>query len=415
MLPYIIYGCCIFLLLWGGKFAGFSGKKFHENSSSIDVSKSIRGLAALGIILHHISQESTFQHAQGFGRYGVLDFFVNRGFFFVAVFFFFSGFGLIKNLNTKENYLDGFLKKRVVKTMLVPFYVNVLLYAVYLAVCRVKMPLIQWVTNFLGITMMNFYAWYPIVAIILYLAFYFIFKNVKNRKLAYFLIFLIIFLQGVFFCFNGHFAWWAGEANWWLKPGAMANAPWWKQSYVIYFYGEWWVNSSMTFLVGMLFAQYEEKIRAWFKKGYWIKLIAVVALFLLCNYWSNKIQGKFGYWTEYSGRGPGILDKFVSYCSQIPQICLFSVSLYVLMMKYYVVNPVSRFFGSISYETYMMNLIGIETFRFLILKNTSSGTEPIYKDGLWNLGLYAVCVIASTVLLALFFKWCSKKANKLIK
>ena len=59
-LTYAVYALCLVLLVWGGKFAGF-GRRFHEDSTSLPVMKSLRGFAALGVILHHISQEAAFQ------------------------------------------------------------------------------------------------------------------------------------------------------------------------------------------------------------------------------------------------------------------------------------------------------------------------------------------------------------------
>ncbi len=409
---YTIYAICILLLLWGGKFAGFRKTSFHEDSFSLDVSKSLRGLAAIGVILHHISQNQTFQIANGQNKPGELSIFVNAGFFFVAVFFFCSGYGLIKSLISKENYFDGFIKKRIVKTLLIPFYVNIILYAIYFVIIGRKMPVAQWICNFVGLTLMNGYAWYPIVAIILYFAFYFIFKNIKNKGLCFFLMFVIIFLLGVLFCFNGHFAWWTGSKNWWLSPGAMQKVDWWKRDQILWFSGEWWVNSIPAFLIGLIFGQYEDKIKNWFKKGYWIKLLIIIILFIAFNMLSNYTQFKYGYWSEYNGKGPGILNKFICYCAQIPQVCFFVILIYVIMMKYYVKNPVTKFFGNISYETYMMNLIALEVFRFIILKN---GMIPILKEGHYNLGIYAACVFALTIVLGLIFKFCNKLVNKLIK
>lgn len=409
-LTYGIYALFIALLIWGGKFAGFKSSQFHEDSTSLDVTKSLRGFAALAIILHHISQEGTFQGAGGYRAPGELSFFVNYGFKLVAIFFFCSGFGLLKSLNTKENYFKGFISKRIIKTIAVPFYVNVLLYALFFIISGQKMPLAHWITNFTGLTLMNDYAWYPIVLVILYLAFYFIFKNIKNRKVCFLLMFIIIFLQGVFFCWNGHFAWWANpEKNWWLVPGAMEKAAWWKQQGIIWFFGEWWVNSSIAFLVGLIFAEYEEKIIAWFKKGYWIKLAAIILIYFAFNTLSGLAQWKMGYWSEYNGKGPGILNKFVCYLSQLPQVIIYVIMIFAILMKYHAQNPVSRFFGNLSYETYMMNLIAITSMRFLIYGRAG---QPVYKTGNYNLALYAVSVIALTVVLALIFKWLNKMVNK---
>ena len=411
---YIIYAFCLILLFWGGKFAGFGKEKFHEDYFSLDVSKSLRGLAAFGVLLHHISQEDAFQNInmmKGWGVPGELSIFVNYGFKFVAIFFFCSGFGLIKSLKTKENYFDCFLKKRVVKTIVIPFYVNVLLYAIWHVIIGDKMPAAHWILNFTGLTLMNDYAWFPVVLTIFYVAFYFIFKNIKNRKVCFALMFLVIFLQGVTFCILGHRAWWAGPENWWLNPAYQPK--WWMQDKIIPFYGEWWVNSGIAFLVGLIFAEYEEKIVNWFKKKYALKFILVLFVFLLTSILNTYVNNKFGYWTEYNKKGMEGMKKFITYCGQIPYVCMYVIVIFTIMLKYHVSNPVTRFFGNISFETYMMNLIAITTFRFLIPVNEWG--MPKIVPGHWNLGLYAACVLAFTILLAFIFKWCNKQANKLIK
>jgi hypothetical protein len=185
----------------------------------------------------------------------------------------------------------------------------------------------------------------------------------------------------------------------------------------MWFFGEWWVNSSIAFFIGMIYANFEEKIVAWFKKCYWIKLLALLVLWMIFNFVSGMAQWKLGYWSEYSGKGPGILNKFVCYLSQLPQVTFFVLFVFTIMMKFYSVNPITKFFGNISYETYMMNLIAIEVFRFLLYKiNPVNGWQvPFYKDGNYNLAIYAVAVLAGTVLLGLIYKLLNNQAKKLIK
>ena len=410
ILTWSVYGLFVLLILFGGKFA-FGKNKFNDDFLSLEATKCLRGIAAVGVILHHISQEGAFQQVKE------LSVFVNAGFYFVAIFFFCSGFGLIKSLKTKENYFDGFLKNRVLKTIVVPFYVSVLIYGIYKLITGQKMPLAHWITNILGLTLMNDYAWYPIVLAILYVAFYFIFKYIKNRKLCFFLMFLVIFAQGVFFAINGHFAWWAGEPNWWLQPNGWANAKWWMQQKIIWFFGEWWVNSSIAFFIGMLYANFEEKIVAWFKKCYWLKLVVLFLLWMIFNFVSGMAQWKLGYWSEYSGKGPGVLNKFICYLSQLPQVTFFVLFVFTAMMKFYSKNPITKFFGNVSYETYMMNLIAIEVFRFLLYKNNpgSPWPMPFYKAGNYNLALYAAAVLAGTIILGLIYRFLNNQAKKLIK
>lgn len=416
IINYITYGLLAVLLLAGGKFAWRKGE-FHEDSASLEVTKNLRGFAAIGVLIHHISQNQAFQMANGYNRPGILFGFVNAGYLFVAIFFFCSGFGLIKSLMTKENYFDGFIKKRVVKTLVIPFYINVVLYAIFIVATGQKLAVQRWIANFLGLCLMNEYAWFPIVCAILYLAFYFIFKNIKNRPLCYGLMLAVILLQGVFFSINGHFAWWSGPKNWWLNPALTYKAKWWQQQGVIWFFGEWWVNSSIAFFIGMLFAQFEEKIRNWFKKLYWLKLILVIVLYLVARFCSMMAQGMLGYWSEFSGKGPGILNKFICYCVQLPEVSLFVIMIFAIMLVYKVQNPVLKFFGNVSFETYMMNLIPITVFDLIIFQNKLI-PGLVAKPGNTDvrlLGLYAVAVIATTVLLGLLFKFLCKIATKRIK
>ena len=60
ILDQVVFYFYLILFIWGGtnKF----GKKleFNDDHTSLDAMKSLRGFAALGVILHHISQEQIF-------------------------------------------------------------------------------------------------------------------------------------------------------------------------------------------------------------------------------------------------------------------------------------------------------------------------------------------------------------------
>ena len=415
-LTYTVYALLIALFIWGGKFAGFKKENFHEDSASLDSFMSLRGFAAIGVILHHISQEQAFQMANHYGtKPGELSIFVNAGYLFVAIFFFCSGFGLIKSLETKPDYFTGFMKKRVVKTLVIPYYVSILIYGILRFATGERFAPVQWVTHILGFTMMNEYAWYPIIAAILYTAFYLIFKNIKNRKVCYTLMALVIILLGMIFCVNGHFTWWAGPKNWWLGASPL-HEKWWAQQKVFWISGEWWINSCPAFFIGMLFAQFEDKIRSWFKKFYWGKLALVLVITVAAYMLSGFGQFKFGWWSEFSGNGPDIGKKIATYFCVIPYSMTFPICLFTIMLKYKVSNPISRFFGKLSLETYMMNLIAITAFRFLMYKpHPQYGSMPFYKTGHYNLAIYFAAVFAATILLGLLYKFLCGLIQKRIK
>ena len=415
-LTYTVYALILALFIWGGKFAGFKKDNFHEDSSSLDSMKSLRGFAAIGVILHHISQEYSFQNANGQGKPGELSIFVNAGFVLVAVFFFCSGYGLIKSLETKTDYLKGFMKKRVLKTLVIPYYVSILIYGILRFASGERFAPLQWVTNLVGITMMNPYAWYPIIAAILYTAFYLFFKNIKNRKLCYVLTGLVILALGAGFCVNGHFPWFAGPKNWWLSQSRPLYRKWWTQQQVWWLSGEWWVNSCPALLIGMIFAHYETQIRDWFRKLYWPKLLLVLLITAATFILSGFGQMHFGWWTEWSGRGPDIGRKFATYFCVIPYSMMLPVLIFSIMLKYKTSNPVSRFFGKYSLDTYMMNLIAITAFRFLLYKpHPQYGSIPVYKTGHYNLAIYFAAVFAATILLGLLYKFLCGLVQKLVK
>lgn len=412
-ITYVIYAICIILLLWGGKFAGFKDTQFHGDSISVDAIKSLHGFAALGILIHHIAQEDAFQYAAQYGQQNELTLFMKSGYKFVAVFFFCSGYGLIKSLNAKHNYLNGFLKRNVVKKLIIPYYVSVLIYGIWHLIIRDEIAPLQWITNLLGLSMMNEYAWYPIVLTILYLTFYFVYENLADNKSRHIFILIIILGQGLYFCLNGHFAWWAAFRNWWTLPSAFSNVTWWMQQKVWLFSGEWWVNSEIAFLIGILVAENEEGLRDWFSHSYWFKLLGLFIAYVITNFVANTMLNVFDYWSEFRGAGPGIINKLICYIAQLPQITCLVLIVYVILMKYNAQNPVSRFFSSISFEAYMMTLISLKSFRFLIMDSTTG--IPVYKPYHWNLGLYAVCVIAGAILLGFIYKWLNRQITKLIK
>ena len=370
------------------------GKKnqFNDDFTSLEVMKSVRGFAAMGVILHHISQEFAFQES------GVLSPFVNAGAYFVAVFFFCSGYGLIKSFDSKKDYLKGFIKKRIVKSIVVPFYVDAILYGLFYFLVKIHFERAQWVTNLLGITMMNVYAWFPIVLSLLYLVFFLSFRFVKNRKACFVIIGVFTVLMGVGACINGHMAWWAGPANWWMDDNFWETSfKWWMDEKIFWFQGEWWVNSAPAFLAGLIFATYENKIVPFFKNKYGSKFFVLI-LITLAAYGLNAYgQTRFGYWTEFNMRGPEIDKKILTYFCQIPLMFIFPFTVFMFLMKYYVVNPVSRFFGKYSLHTYLMNLMALTLLRFLSYNFEES---PFYMGGVYpNLLAFAIGVIILSVLL----------------
>ena len=383
----IVYGLVFILLFWGGTNKFGKKKEFNEDYASLEVMKSIRGIAAIGVMLHHVSQEFAFQEAKA------LSPFVNAGAYFVAVFFFCSGYGLIKSLDTKKDYLKGFIRKRIVKSIVLPFYVNVLIYGLFMLLVRMPFTKTQWVTNLVGVTMMNEYAWFPIVLSLLYLVFFICFRFIKNRPVCFGIIFVFIVALGIGTCINGHFAWWAGPNNWWMTEEGYMSAKWWMHEKVFWFSGEWWVNSAPAFLAGLIFANYEDKIVPFIKKKYAVKFFVLLLITLALNSLSDFGQARFGYWTEYNMNGPEIANKIKTYFCQIPLFFVLGFTVIIFLMKYHTINPVTKFFGKYSLHTYLMNLMAIMSFRFLEIPDT-----PFYNAKFYLFFYCGAVILVSTLL-----------------
>jgi len=390
LLDQIVCYLYVILLVWGG--TNRFGRKgvFNEDYASLNTMKSLRGIAALSILFHHISQEYFFQEK------GVLSPFVNAGAYFVAIFFFCSGYGLLKSLDTKKDYLKGFIRKRVVRAIVIPFYINVLIYGLLIFLVKIPLDRTQWVTNLLGLTMMNRYAWFPIVLALLYLVFYLCFRFIKNRNISFGIIFVFIIAIAMFCCVEGHYAWWYGPENWWMSDQYWEHwMKWWMGENIFWFSGEWWVNSAPAFLTGLVFANYEKQIISFFKKNYARRFGVLLIATVLLNKLNEFGQGYFGYWTEWNGNGPEIGDKIATYFCQLPLFLVLPVTIMIFMLKYHVENPITRFFGKYSLHTYLMNLAAITVLRFIEVPDVVVSVGDVKN----NLLIYAVSVVILSVLL----------------
>ena len=188
----------LIILLIGCKVA--KKGEFHEDFMSYSVIKGLQGFAALAVVLHHVTQDVT---EYGAVYKGVINIFVDTGVLFTGLFFFCSGYGLISSLKTKEDYLQGFLKKRL-PAIVIPFFVcNFLFVLVYFWVGH-RMSALDFLLSLSGLVMYNDQMWFIIELAILYIIFFFSFRKRKSdadgmKKMAVF-----ITIMCVISCFLGH-------------------------------------------------------------------------------------------------------------------------------------------------------------------------------------------------------------------
>ena len=64
VLDQVVFYLYLILFIWGGSNKFGRKLEFNDDFTSLDAMKSLRGFAAMGVILHHISQEEVFQKSE---------------------------------------------------------------------------------------------------------------------------------------------------------------------------------------------------------------------------------------------------------------------------------------------------------------------------------------------------------------
>jgi membrane-bound acyltransferase YfiQ involved in biofilm formation len=331
---YSVYVILPILLLWRAQFVGV--KKWNDGFLSLEQSKAFQGFLAVCIMLHHIAQKTAASWIQPKSRivHG-LDFFVSIGYIMVAVFLFFNGYGVYKSFHAKDNYLKGFIKKRIFPVVLALYSTTLIFFVARLLVGE-KMDGKQVALYLTSIDLCNPNTWYVIVLPFFYLAFYLSFKFIKKDGLAVAATTAFVVLYMLLGTRINH-------NDYWIR-------------------GEWWYNCVHLFPIGIIFAKFEDRLIPHFKKYYWAYLIvALCALYPLYIYQSHMCN-VFGYYGENWGAPDTVLRRRVSLLSQTFVTTDFVFCCLLLGMKVKIGNAFLKFMGTITLEFYLIHGLFVELF-----------------------------------------------------
>ncbi len=321
---WLLAALLIAILIAGAKVS--KRHEWQEKPLGLDTSKAIQGFAAVAIILHHLSQDLL-------DRAGPFEFLSECGVIFVGIFFFFSGYGLYTSLKTKENYLKGFLKKRLI-TILIPFYSCIAVFTVASCICGAKYKPLELLSILSGWSLINTHMWYIVEIAILYLAFFIIYRLIKNRTIATVVmsIFVLLMMAGSLY----------------LCHGEDFSCSYW-------FMGEWWFNSTFLFIIGIIVSKHSELLTKIARKAY-IVLVPVFGV-LTVLFYKQTIYAlhTYSYWSEIPGVDPAYKDKLRCLVFQLPFIICFVTFVILIMLKVRFGNPVLKFLGAISLELYLIH------------------------------------------------------------
>lgn len=204
-------------------FPTFLGeKKTSCNKYGLTVSTQTKGIAAILIVVGHCVIAGNGPEFLAF---------FNVGWYIVAFFFFWSGFGVMYGYENKPHYLKGFLLDRALKVfipflMVHPFYVAVKLFG------GVQFTLLDILKSFLGLRTIVDNSWYPVAAYIFYLLFFVVF-SLRRCSLIW----------KIYLAFGG------------VVLISVLEA--------LFLDGNWWVVSNLSFFIGLVFCRIRERINPW--------------------------------------------------------------------------------------------------------------------------------------------------------
>ncbi len=334
---YSVYFILPLVLLWRAQFVG--GKKWNDGFLSLEQTKAYQGFLAICIMCHHVGQKTAASWIQPKSRivHG-LDFFVDLGFIMVGLFLFFNGYGIYKSFHTKENYLNGFLKKRILPIILALYTTNTIYFVARILVGE-KMDGQQIFYYLTSLQLCNPYTWYVIVLPFFYLAFYLAFKFIKKDGLAVLAVTAFVVAYMLF--------------------GTRVN----HNDFLLR--GEWWYNCVQMFPIGIIFAKFEDRIIPHLKKYYWVYLIVALALLYPLFIHQQVVGGRYGYYGDNPGvfAAPDLLfrRRVTLFHQTFVTIDFVFVSL-LLGMKVKIGNAFLKFMGTITLEFYLIHGLFVELF-----------------------------------------------------
>lgn len=289
----------------------YKREAFNDNFLSRDSTDSIKGLAILVVVLHHLVQRTDDPGWAGEFTY--------LGYLAVALFFFLSGYGLAASLQNRNDGMRGFLQKRLSKVYIPFLCCNALFLLADFFIFDTPHDLGSTLLYLAGAWLIDDTLWFAVAILACYLLFYILFK-----------------------CFSRNVASWilaAASAVCFVilnRAGA----------------GVWWYNTLFCFPMGVMVALYYEKIVGTVRRFYpWVTCFSLVSFgltYMLAHH--ADLQN-----------GRNLVDTASSVCFVGAFLCL--------MQKLRIGSRPLSFIGGISFEIYLLHMLVYKLyFHFVHLK-----------------------------------------------
>lgn len=138
--------------------------QFDDEYLSLQNTIRLKGISAIWIVIHHVSQIVSFGHiSQIIGGVGGL---------FTSLFLFISGYGMMYSLCNKKNYLSSYYK-RILQVMIPYWFIDVLL-LVYFLIFDNQFNIMHWVVSLMTIQIAPKIAtyWFICAILVMYISFF---------------------------------------------------------------------------------------------------------------------------------------------------------------------------------------------------------------------------------------------------
>ncbi len=287
------------IILSTRKEAGRPEECFSRSNSNI-----IKGLMAVFVILCHLS----LIYPGG----AILHSFEYLGDAAVGIFFFLSGYGLMKQYSLRDDYHIGFLRKRFSRVLIPYLIVNALYWTYYLFIGE-RYGFADLISSLETGDLLVSYSWYIVEILILYLFFY-LFMLIDRKRMKYIIMLNIVLYVLLIMMFK------------------LMN------------YAPYWYRSTYMYIIGLLYVAFEEQITAIIRNNY-----------VICF-------------------GSTIIAGLLTAVCKAPYYCFETVMLLVIILifdRFVLNNRMLIILGRISLEIYLLHGLIIKLFRRFISTEAS--------------------------------------------
>ena len=228
-------------------------KGFYSDYLSFDTTNAIKGVFICLVFISHITPyilNSGYQFDDGIWSRLFLFFRGQIGQWIVAMFLFYSGYGIMESIKKKGlQYVISIPRKRVLTT-LVNFDVAVALYAVIALILHKDYSLKEYLLSFIGWEDVGNSNWYIFVIMLCYLIAYICFRkhtyiHTYAKQVALCIVLLILSILALSF----------------VKPG-------------------WWYDTMLCFGLGIIFSSLRERLEPVMKRYYFLILLILLVLLI---------------------------------------------------------------------------------------------------------------------------------------